>query len=575
MPKRTQRPLAARALRGAGLMDDVSMRVDDEGGSGESMTRSQRRKMIRAAATDPVGGGKRGHQARRAVMNVNSGMRPANARKGVSLGSHTLKAQDVSPKTNVVETLRRFLTSRWDASMQLLNLENMQQDPILKEANIVPPGAPGAHRDLGTALWKLSAEMFPTLSTLSLAGNTLTTLQPLATLGQYIPKLANLSLERNELRWVRDLDVILTKRHGLQALQELVLLGNPVQQSAVESGNEDGYRRDVLARFPDLKILDMKPVMDVEHGFSQLFKGRGSKKNGPEAAKVPLRHFVMQVNAGFMDADASQVVPEFLSLFFSAYDQDRSRLAPVYSPNARFTYSINSSAPPRARAERLVHTMPHQKDLTFDRYIELGSRNMLRTHNVKPLLRSMHYGGDAIVAFLQRLPVTMHPLHDASKFVVDAWLLPNVDVKAHTSATERPDALLYINVHGEFCEAPSQGLRSFDRMFVVAPAMPNTPAQQHGWPCLIVSDMLTLRHYSRETAFAPNSLPMGPEPLPGITPEQHGLSLQLSAQTRLTYPAAVQCLSQNGWDMPRAMDVFTSLQAAGSIPPEAFAPSSS
>ena len=87
-------------------------------------------------------------------------------------GSHALtKASDVSPKTNVVETLRRFLTSRWNASMNLLNLENMQQDAILSEANIVPPGAPGAHRDLGTALWKLSADMFPTLSTLSLAGN--------------------------------------------------------------------------------------------------------------------------------------------------------------------------------------------------------------------------------------------------------------------------------------------------------------------------------------------------------------------------------------------------------------------
>lgn len=569
MPKRAHKPLVSRALRGAGLMEDDSMTVDDDGRSGESMTRAQRRKLARS---DPVHGGRRGAANRKAAMNVNSGIRPANARNGAALGSHALtQAPDVSPKTNVVETLRRFLTSRWNASMNLLNLENMQQDVILSEANIVPPGAPGAHRDLGTALWKLSADMFPTLSTLSLAGNAWTNLQPLAMLGQYIPKLANLSLECNDLRWVRDLDVLVTKRHGLHALQELVLLGNPLQQNAVEGGNEDGYRRDVLAKFPDLRILDMKPVMDVERGFSQLFKGRGSKKAGPEAAQVPLRHFCVQTRPGFVDGDAKQVVPEFLSQFFSAYDQDRTRLGPVYSPNARFTYSINSSPPPRARAERLMHTMPHQKDLTFDKYIELGSRNLMRTHNVKPLLRSMHYGGEAIVAFLQRLPRTMHPLHDASKFVVDAWLLPNVDVKAQTSATERPDALLFITVHGEFCEAPSQGTRSFDRVFVVAPAPPTSAAQQLGWPCVIVSDVLTLRHYSRESAFQPNALPMGPTAAPGLTPEQHAMSLQLAAQTKLTYPFAVQCLGENGWDMSRAVNVFASLQAAGSIPPEAFA----
>lgn len=574
------------------------MRMDEDGtGPNAGLSRAQRRKLARQAA-DPVGR-RQAQRVGKGAVNINAGTRPANMRKGKTLGAHSLtKTPDVAPQTNVVATLRRFLESRWNAEAHLLNLDQMQQDPILAEANIRPPGAPGAHRDLGTALWKLSGEMFPSLTTLSLAGNTLSSLQPLATLGQYVPKLANLSLERNELRWVRDLDLLASKKQGLPALQELVLLGNPMQQHAMESGNEDGYRRDVLAKFSDLRILDMKPVTDIEHGFSQLFKGRNAKKAGPEAAKVPLRRFPLQIKAGFIDGDASQVVPEFLSTFFATYDQDRSQLAPVYSANARFSYSINSSPPPRARAERLVHTLPNQKSLTLDKYMELGSRNILRTHNTKALLRSLHHGSDAIVAFLQRLPKTTHPLHDASKFVVDAWLLPNVDVKAQTSASERPDALLFINVHGEFTEAPSQGVRSFDRAFVVAPAAPTSEAVQRGWPCVIVSDMLTLRHYSLASAFAPDSLPTGqegptmaaqsvpgavppaiapatttaaePMPMPGLTPEQHALSLQLAAQTKLTYPFAVQCLSENGWDMSRAMAVFTSLQAVGSIPREAF-----
>lgn len=564
-------------------MDDVRM----EDGETAGQTRAQRRKMARAAA-EPGG--------RRGTVNIN-GPRPANQRRHAKLGAHALSdrgaSADVAPQTNVVATLRRFLESRWDPHAQLLNLSHMQQDPLLAEAQIRPPGAPGAHKDLGTALWKLSGDMFPTLTTLSLEGNALKTLAPLATLGQYVPALANLSLENNELRMVRDLDGLASRKAGLPSLQELILVGNPLQQNALESGNEDGYRRDVLAKFGQLRILDRKPVTDVEHGFAQLFKGRHARQRGAEAAQVPLRSFPLNIASGFVDGDAAAVAPEFLSHFFAAYDQGRAQLRAVYSANARFSYCINSSPPPRARAERLVHTMPHQKSLTFDKYMELGARNVLRTHNTKALLRSLHHGTDAIVAFLQRLPATTHPLHDASKFVVDAWLLPNVDVKAQTSATDKPEALLFITVHGEFTEAPSQGVRSFDRTFVVAPAAPGSDAAQHGWPCVVVSDELMIRHYSREAAFAPGSLAVGgappaatppgtapaapptsatpaPAPMPGVAPEQHALALQLSAQTKLTYPFAVQCLQENGWDMARALAVFSSLQAAGSIPAAAF-----
>lgn len=588
MPKRAQRrPLAASALRGAGLMErDAEMRVDDDEGAGPSARRAQRRRAREAA--DPVG--KRHRRSGGGSVNINSLARPANERRGNTLGSHTLKSAgataDAAPTTNVVGTLRRFLEARWNADARLLDLSDMQRDAILSDANIRPPGAPGAHRDLGTALWKLASEMFPTLTTLSLAGNQLTTLQPLATLGQYLPKLANLSLERNELRWVRDLDVLAARKHGVPELQELVLIGNPVQQNAVESGNEDGYRRDVLSKFASLRILDMRPVTEVEHGFSQLYRGRSARRAGPEAARVPLRRFPLQIKAGFVDGGAAQVVPEFLSLFFARYDADRAALGAVYCDVAHFSYSVNSSPPPRARAERLVHTLPHQKELSFDKLMELGSRNILRSHNTKTLLRSLHEG-TAIVPFLQRLPPTAHPLHDASKFVVDAWLLPNVDVKAHTSPSERPDALLLITVHGEYSEPPSQGVRSFDRSFVVAPAPPGSAAAQQGWPCVIVSDVLVVRHYSREgwrvgslpvggdVPVAPAAVPAAPaaapaEAPPGLAPEQHALALQLAAQTRLAYPFAVQCLSENQWDPSRAFTNFSSLQAAGSIPPEAF-----
>ncbi|WFC97708.1 nuclear mRNA export, poly(A)+RNA binding protein [Malassezia yamatoensis] len=609
MPKRTQRSsLVAGALRGAGLIEkEASMPIDDDGSTrGSAPKRAQTRRLARES-TDPLG--RRPTSSRRGGrMNINGLARPANQRSNGKALSERV-ATDVKPEVNVVQTLRTFLQQRFDPASGLLNLECMHQDPLLLDANIKPPGVQGAHKDLGTAIWKLSEEMFPSLTTLSLAGNSLGNLHALTTLGQYLPKLVNLSLERNELRWVRDLDVLASKRHGLHQLQELLLEGNPMQQSALEAENLDGYRRDVLAKFPSLRILDRRPVSEVEHGFSQLFRGRSAKKTGAEAAKVPLRNFPLQIRPGFIDGNAAQIVPEFLSTFFARYDQDRSQLAPVYSANAQFSFSLNSSPPPRARAERLMHVLPHQKELVLDRYIDLGSRNILRSHNTKALLRTMHQGSQAIVAFLQRLPKTTHPIHDATKFVVDAWLLPNVDIHAETQANQQPDALLYITVHGEFAEAPSQGLRSFDRTFIVAPAMSDSDATRNGWACVIVSDAMTIRHYSKPNAWQPDSLPVGPvdpssepaqaktstvpfsndttnapsitaadlppqlqgqEPLAGLSPEQHTLALQLATQTRLIYPYAVQCLVENAWDFAQAVNAFTALQAAQSIPAEAF-----
>ena len=643
MPKRAHRgaPLLEGALRDAGLMHggDASMRIDDDGsGAGPSGRRVQRRRASREAS-NPLsrrGGGGAGAHRRGSGMNLNGPARVANAPR--TLGAHSLgrggggggARADVAPRTNVVQTLRNFLQARWNEPARLLDLSQMAEDAGLREANIAPPGAKGAHRDIGTALWKLTGDLFPGVQTLSLAGNGLASLQPLMNLAQYVPKLENLSLERNELRLVRDLDVLASKKHGLTHLKELVLLGNPLQRSAVESGNEEGYRRDVLARFPELHILDMTPVSYVEHGFAQLFKGRGSggggSRAGAEAANVPLRNFPVQLRPGFMDGDAGRVTPDFLSMFFARFDTDRAALRHAYSSTACFSFNLNSAAPPRARAARLVHTMPKQKSLTLDRYIDLGSRNILKSHNTKSLLRSLHQGPDAIIAVLLRLPRTTHPLNDPSKFVVDAWVLPNVDVQARIAPDNCPDALLFICVHGEYAEAPSEGVRSFDRTFLVAPAMPGTDAAQHGWPCTIVSDELTVRHYSLPDAWRVDSLPTGPvseadaaaaaaataggtpgapvagtpsapapgaaapgapapgpasssalppqlqtqEPMPGLTPEQHQLSLQLAAQTRLTYPFAVQCLQENAWDTSRALANFGALQSTGAIPAEAF-----
>lgn len=292
----------------------------------------------------------------------------------------------------------------------------------------------------------------------------------------------------------------------------------------------------------------------------------------------------------------------------------------VYAANATWSLVVNRHVPPRAKAAG-YHTspdMPRQRDLNWNGYKQVPDHNIMGL-GTRSASKGFPVGARSIVGTLSKLPKTTHPLSDPSKFVVDAWLLPNAVIGAMAGVMapggggqvyEKPDAVLFISVKGEFAEAPSQGVRSFDRTFTVVPAAPGSPAAQAEWPCTILSEQLTVRHYSGIAAFKPDSLPVGdgagagpnaagagqqppppqqqpqpaaapppqpqaapaPAPAPGLDPTQHDLALKFSAETGLTYPFAVQCLSENGWNPAAAMGVFIPLRNAGSIPPEAFNP---
>jgi len=75
-------------------------------------------------------------------------------------------------------------------------------------------------------------------------------------------------------------------------------------------------------------------------------------------------------------------------------------------------------------------------------------------------VKSMHIGGDAIVKAIESLPGTRHDITGPpEKFVLDAFPVP---LGAGMG--------LLVSVHGQFTEVGVDGVRSFDRTFVLAPA---------------------------------------------------------------------------------------------------------
>lgn len=255
-------------------------------------------------------------------------------------------------------------------------------------------------------------------------------------------------------------------------------------------------------------------------------------------------------------------------------DSNVEGLKPAYDAQAMFSYMYIAPAPPRAKAAGYLQTMKRQKTLRNDLLNDLQQHDIMRL-GVHPGSRGMHVGPSDIIKFLRRMPQTRHPTTDPTKFVFDAWAIPST-CPQRPGATE-PIMDYFINVHGEFVELPSGGVRSFDRTFLVTAATAGSAAAQAGWPCTILSDELCLRQYAGIDAWTPKpdaSTPatgaaVGTAPS-GLTPEQQSMVARLSSETRMNSEFSLMCLSQNDWNYDAAKVNFLQLQAANTIPPDAF-----
>lgn len=160
---------------------------------------------------------------------------------------------------------------------------------------------------------------------------------------------------------------------------------------------------------------------------------------------------------------------------------------------------------------------------------------------------------------------------------------------------------------------PSQGIRSFDRSFVLAPApdgsrlvmflsifsrcftdfASHSSAKSNGWDVMILSDQLVVRAYSSHEAWSPGPMliqavkgegapatsghPPGPKISPkgiaqmnqdlvAIDERQRPFVKQICHRTGLNVKYAVECLQGNGWDTERAAANFEEVKVSSGCP---------
>ncbi|KAF9990295.1 RNA polymerase II transcription factor B subunit 4 [Mortierella antarctica] len=308
-------------------------------------------------------------------------------------------------------------------------------------------------------------------------------------------------------------------------------------------------------------MLDLAPVSRINFGL--------------DVTKIvsPSTFLKLPVRGNFFDKPETEAtVIAFLTSYFSLFDSERALLEHIYDVNATFSYSAITQPSPLQRSQGISSE-------NWSEYL-LQSRNLSRLSDLGARTTRLHVGSkDIVYQGLMQLPETRHDLSENSKVCVDAWetggLLPTV--------------CIYISVHGEF-EEVRRGVqesvrKSFDRTFIIAPAPQGSVAAVNGYPCLIISDQLTLRGYNGSAGWKPDlnvtvtpslaaaaagvatalkSVPIAagaPQIFPvssqtpvtsphvdALSPEQQALVQELQRVTGLNVETALQCLLASGWD---------------------------
>lgn len=434
----------------------------------------------------------------------------------------TVKDGPSAAAQSTIETLKRFLESRYSAEDKLLNLAGMGQDQYLIENGLLATTERGSKMFL--ALLKIAGDTYPVVDSVDLGHNSISDIAGITTLSQTYPELKNLSLANNQIARITDLE---SWRHKFKSLRELVLVGNPIT-------NQPDYQQQVAQLFPRLIVLDSHVIRDE----SQI---------GKVKYPIPLQQTF------FENDNIQQMVGGFLANYFQLYDTDRQQLLQLYDPQSTFSVAICSNTP-RTMVKGLGQP-------PWGQYIPL-SRNMTKVTTASARTNRLYVGPEQIGRAFTRLPKTKHDLGDPSKFAIDAWTLNGV--------REPQDTAIFASVHGEYEEniiGNKSDTRSFDRTFVLLPG-PNGSM-------IIASDTLMVRSYAGKDGWTSAAMTGATGGAPGddfagLNPDQALIVRQLMEATRLNARYARMCAEQAGFVPEQTMALFKQAQEGGSLPPDAF-----
>ncbi|XP_074596927.1 nuclear RNA export factor 1-like [Brevipalpus obovatus] len=451
----------------------------------------------------------------------------------VSPDNIPLPPDDVETRAKILQAVR----SRYSASDNYLNLSNFTHDPLLMEANLhIPLNKPFT---LSMVL-RLMVSNFPNIVCLNFSHNNLENLRPFSNPDMKLDIKA-LDLSNNKIKKSYELNNLQTPD-----LQELIIEGNPFANVFGET-ERTTLMTFIRSKFPKVVKLDsaeLPPAIGFDIG----------------GGEIP------SVYGHCISDEIKSFVGEFLDQYYKIYDSDdRSQLLAAYHDNAVFSYSI-------------ANNQKQNKYAPFNGLVRNGDRNLLSPRGQNSPIdtsETLHRGGRAIVETLKKLPSSYH----LSETII-------IDVPLYIAEHR----FYIICVNGLYRETNKKqvNLRSFARTFIVVP---------HGSGYVIINDILVISTSTQDqvhkyrnsmnnksivevvtngsfnaNSFASLSLDKGMDesPAPPVLLDKSNLILQFSQMTKMNQWFSEQCLEENGFDLEKSFQIFSTLNASGAIPPEAF-----
>ncbi|KAL7418450.1 nuclear mRNA export, poly(A)+RNA binding protein [Cryptotrichosporon argae] len=522
------------------------------------------------------------------------------------------------------DDMKHWLQSRLIAP-GTLDLTAMHEDAWLKEQGILSLSDKNAPPNAGHVLWRLidkvlQEEAGSRILTLSLANNRLASLHQLSKLPMCLPHLRALDLSNNPIASIHELRALQAAGEqkgklslgagSLKSLVELNLEHTRVRDDMCKTPEgAERYKHDIMQRFPGLLMLDRVNLLRIVYPIE-----RQPKIKRPEderkALAAQVYSFPVDVLPSFFENEGvAATVNQFCAKFFTTFDTDRVALALAYTPTATVSFSCNTLPARSALAADVARTRSARPNpVSFEPWLALPGRNFFRgAASLDARWRSLKTPAapDFAAWATTQVPQTRHPLADAAKWNIDAWILDG------DGASTR----IMVVVAGEFQEMPSGTYRSFTRTFTLVLAPPGQPAALAGWPAVAQADIMVVHSYLGTGAFdharsiltppvvlvapsAQSGLPAAgssaglPTPIdalalpsaPAVTaapahtapaapapaaPEAQEQAVQIvRARTGMNDGWSRMCLAQNEWDIERALANFLELKPT--IPPEAY-----
>lgn len=490
--------------------------------------------------------------------------------------------------SSTVQFLKNLIYKRYDRQNKMLNLGELINDPELVNNNMF--SAMARQSKILPAVLKVASNEteLNSIESLNLANNNLKDLSLISNLPLVFKNLKNLCLANNHFNRFQ---VFNQWKNKFPYLRELLMVNNQIC-------NDRMYRSEILNIFPKLTILDNTLVRD-ETKLKSIF----SIMPNINQQSSKFQPFF------FEDQNISSVSTNFISNFLNLWDQDRSQLLNLYTPQSQFSVATDSSVPSSTVKDS-------DQNPSFGHYLTT-SRNFTKISTPKLLQERLAIGPEQINNLFNSIPKTKHFLmENPNDYSVEAVAYQQVSgylITLH-GYFEEVDKPLNDSVNGNNNNKKTSmrnrryqnssnnkrlSKKTFDRTWVII----NNASTNS---IIIASDLLTIRSFSlpswhieqtpapnqsvvnqnmnastsipsnntvpmtpanSSTVISPN-LQLPPEIQVKLNPVQMDLLNKLQLQTKLNSEYTYMLAEQSGWNFETAIAGFQN--SVGNLPPNAF-----